>query len=88
MAKIENAEGDDFGVLYMKPNAEIKMFSDEEGTTPCNILHIVTCKSYWLIQDARGKIIKLEISANKQDYTAENILVSNSGAFTDLAVPD
>ena len=88
MAKIENAEGDDFGVLYIKPNAEIKLFSDEEGTTPCNILHIVTCKSYWLIQDARGKIIKLEISANKQDYTAENILVSNSGAFTDLAVPD
>ncbi|KRX11116.1 WD40-repeat-containing domain [Pseudocohnilembus persalinus] len=85
-ALIDQAEGDDFSQFYLKPSHSIRLFSDDEQTQPCQILHIVMHEQFWLVQDANGKILRVEISDTKQEHQVQLIRETNAGSLNDMAL--
>lgn len=81
-AMIDNSESDDFGNFYIKPSSEILLKTDENR--PARITQIMVCTGFWVVCDSNGKIQKLKIADNKQDFEVETLLEANSGRLNDI----
>ncbi len=42
--------------------------------------------TFWVVQDAKGNLIKLEINENRVDYEATVILTTNAGKLNDMKI--
>lgn len=43
-------------------------------------------EKHWIVIDGNGRVSKLIISENKQDFEIETLMETNSGKLNDLAV--
>ena len=82
LADIDAAEGDEIAEIAIQPVKEVSICTQEGEYA--HIVNMVKGDGFWLIQDAKGYLWKLDC----EDYGAEIIHNFHSGAITDLALSD
>lgn len=82
LQQIDNAEADEIAEVVIQPLREISI-KNTDGQY-AQIVTMVKGKDFWLVQDGRGHLWKLNCS----DYEYMSVMDFHSGAITDMAVSD
>jgi len=82
LVDIDNAEADEIAEVAIAPTKTVSV-STPDGEF-AHITNMVKGNGMWLVQDARGRIWKVDC----EDYTSEIITDFHSGAITDMAISD
>lgn len=82
LQQIDNAEADEIAEVIIQPLREISI-KNTNGKL-AHIINMVRGKDFWLIQDGRGHLWKVNCS----DFDTKPVMDFHSGAITDMAVSD